>query len=953
MNPADGKRPQAFPGERTTEVADSASLETRADTGELPTDPSASDFGAQQDNSSPRPPWWMYLVAIPFLAKAVFITGFCFFGPQPSGIEARPTKTHPVVSSVTPGSPAERAGIQAGDVLLRANGQPIPDANYGYWFLTNVEIGRPFVLDLDRHGQYLRSVLQLKQRPTQFWFTREGSVLLLNLSGVFLALAVAGFLAFMRPTHLLACIGALFLAVYSTGVFTSYDGLNSAFRHWPFWYQVVLWIANVLSGLGLGVWFTFFALFPRPSFHSRWIWAIAWAPISLASLLLNYQVWHFVYSPVNMIPSGWMSGLFAACWVTYLPGSFAMLAIKYRRLNDGTEKRRVRLFVFPLAFVIFLAVPSLVYRQPEYSGSPGASFFLSLPVLALATLAGVTFPLSFAYAILRHRLFGIRIIIRQGIRYAAAKRLLLLAAPAIIVVFLADLYAHRDRRIDMIIVDRGWIYPGLAGLAILAHARRRRWLHSLDRRFFREQYNAQAILRSTLSEMKTAGTLVDVAPLVVKQIGAAMHPSFCAMLEYCTLDKAYTAVSVFPDAFPMPALPAQSKVIELVNLINKPVHFGEPNNWVTRQLDRPELERVRHLGIEMLAPIGNRKANALIVLGAKRSEEPYTSEDLRLIEDLAIGLSLLPSSSPRKETKPEISRECPTCRKCHDFTDEFCFHDGSKLIMNPYPLCLGDRFKLEFRIGQGGMGKVYEAIDEQLGRKVAVKLILQDWIRDSAALERFGREARLLANFQHPNVVTLFDAGLTSGGHPFLVMERLRGRTLREELNSKTRLPHNEVRSLVRQLCAAVSAAHRRSLIHRDLKPENIFLCDDGLSSVLKVLDFGLATLIVEALDSTQGRKSATRSGQIAGTPAYMAPELLSGAKVDCGCDIWATAVVTFEMLTGHLPSFTNSGALMDSSVGELPMFWRDFFKLCLSHEPSERPESIDIFLECLDKCVE
>src|SRR5205823_3505888 len=172
--------------------------------------------------------------------------------------------------------------------------------------------------------------------------------------------------------------------------------------------------------------FTFLALFPRPSFHSKWIWGLVWTPILVLACVWNYQIWHFIYSPENMIPSEWMSGVLAAYWISYLPGSFAMLAIKYRRLKDETEKRRVRVFVVSLAFAVALAVPVLVYSQPDYSTSPGASLFSSLPIRAFATLAGVAFPLCFAYAILRHRLFGIRVIISQGIRYAAAKQLLLL-----------------------------------------------------------------------------------------------------------------------------------------------------------------------------------------------------------------------------------------------------------------------------------------------------------------------------------------------------------------------------------------------------------------------------------------------------------------------------------------------------------------------------------------------
>jgi hypothetical protein len=379
---------------------------------------------------APRPSWWMYLLAVCFLARAVFITAFCFFGPEPMGIEVRASEKQVVVRKVASGSPAELAGIRVGDMLVRANDVSVLDTNYWFWFLSNVKIAQPIVLETERQGERHRAVLVLKRRPPRYWSTGAGTVLLLNILGQFTGLAVACSLAFLRPKHPLACIGALFLAIYASAVFIPYDGFNFLWRHSPFWYQVLLWGVGIVNSLGLGVFFTFFALFPRPSFRNKWIWVPVWVPMLLLSLVFNYQVWHYIYSPKNMIPSAWISLMLASFWVTYLPGSFILLGLKYRRLNE-TEKRRVRLIVVALALLVVLAVPVVVYSQPEYSQSFGSSLFLSLPAGALAMLIAVAFPLCFAYAILRHRLFDIRVIIRQSIRYAAAKQFLLLAAPAI------------------------------------------------------------------------------------------------------------------------------------------------------------------------------------------------------------------------------------------------------------------------------------------------------------------------------------------------------------------------------------------------------------------------------------------------------------------------------------------------------------------------------------------
>lgn len=161
----------------------------------------------------------MYLIAASFLARAVFITYFCFFGPESLGIDVKETGHQIAIRRVAVGSPAERAGIRRGDLLLRVNDRSILDTNHWFWFLANVEIAQPFVLKTQRQGQLHHAVLALKGRPGAYWSTAPGMILLLNLLGQFTGLAVACFLAFLRPNDLLARIGALFLAIYSTAVF--------------------------------------------------------------------------------------------------------------------------------------------------------------------------------------------------------------------------------------------------------------------------------------------------------------------------------------------------------------------------------------------------------------------------------------------------------------------------------------------------------------------------------------------------------------------------------------------------------------------------------------------------------------------------------------------------------------------------------------------------------------
>jgi serine/threonine protein kinase len=205
---------------------------------------------------------------------------------------------------------------------------------------------------------------------------------------------------------------------------------------------------------------------------------------------------------------------------------------------------------------------------------------------------------------------------------------------------------------------------------------------------------------------------------------------------------------------------------------------------------------------------------------------------------------------------------------------------------------------MEQRIGAGGMGAVYEAADLVLQRRVAVKVIREELVDSSGAIAR----SRIAAGFSHPNVVTVFDFGISDGERPFIVMELLHGRTLRNQLRAERRIEVEPALSILSAVCAGVDAAHQQGLIDRDLKPENLFLTRGGV----KTLDFGLSKLVTPA---THGSDPSTMTmqtavGMIAGTPDYMSPEQLDGTVIvpSINCDIWALGVISYEMLTGTRP---------------------------------------------------
>ncbi|HEY6137702.1 MAG TPA: protein kinase [Thermoanaerobaculia bacterium] len=205
-------------------------------------------------------------------------------------------------------------------------------------------------------------------------------------------------------------------------------------------------------------------------------------------------------------------------------------------------------------------------------------------------------------------------------------------------------------------------------------------------------------------------------------------------------------------------------------------------------------------------------------------------------------------------------------------------------------------------IGAGGMGEVWRARDERIGRDVAVKVLPESFNQE--AVKRFEQEARAAGSLSHPGLVTIFDVG-TAGEWPYIVMELLEGESLRDVIgdgDTRTPLPPRKAIDYAAQAATALAVAHDRGIIHRDLKPENLFVTPDRR---VKILDFGLAKLAADATDA-DGRKRTsqhlTGAGFAVGTPAYMSPEQVRAAPVDHRTDIFSLGVILYEMLTGKHP---------------------------------------------------
>ena len=327
-----------------------------------------------------------------------------------------------------------------------------------------------------------------------------------------------------------------------------------------------------------------------------------------------------------------------------------------------------------------------------------------------------------------------------------------------------------------------------------------------------------------------------------------------------------------------------------------------------------------------MTPVQWRQVEAL----CQAAEGLSPAEQRRLLEhaDAEVRVVAARILSP-EQTQPERG----------SFLDHPAWESYRSLLETKTQLIIGSQlgpYRIEERIGRGGMGEVFKATDTRLNRTVAIKTSLVE------LTERFQREARSIAALNHPHIATLYDVGCTPEGIGYLVLEYVGGPTL-AELIDKGPIAPGEVRRIALMAAEAIEAAHEKGIVHRDLKPANIKLGEDN---VVKVLDFGLAKAMSEAQDAVSG--DTTQCGTILGTPSYMSPEQALGGPVDRRSDIWSFGVLTAEMLSGKrvFPGSTASDIRAAVVRGEpdlsnMPPEWKPLLARCLTKDVRRRLQSI------------
>ena len=290
---------------------------------------------------------------------------------------------------------------------------------------------------------------------------------------------------------------------------------------------------------------------------------------------------------------------------------------------------------------------------------------------------------------------------------------------------------------------------------------------------------------------------------------------------------------------------------------------------------------------------------------------------------------------------------------------------------------LAGKYRILRRLGEGGMGEVYLAEHEEIGKRVALKVLRSDQAQKTEVVERFRIEARSASRIQHPSVVQVFDFGQIDDGRFYLALEYLEGIDLAQELHRSRVLDPMRALHIALQVCGGLGAAHERGVVHRDLKPENVFLRHNrtGFDDV-KIVDFGIAKMRElsgcpsfpdDLVVTGERQRRLPQAGSIFGTPEYMAPEQAAGGEIDHHADIYAVGILVYEMVSGRVP-FTSDNLLrtLTQQVSEPPVPPRQLtppapisgaleavILQALAKSPHDRPDSMDALAEQLQDTPE
>jgi hypothetical protein len=668
------------------------------------------------------------------------------------------------------------------------------------------------------------------------------------------------------------------------------------------------------------------------------------------------------------------SGWWTPVLVTTSPGLYwpltlgllalALVALIWRIAASPTSSRwAVRLFAVGLIagvlpFTLEVIVEQLVPAYRAFAHSPAIEPRIGAVIFgALAAVPFIT-----TYSVLFERVVDVRVVLRTALQYALARYTIIATGFVPFAALALFLFDRRQEPLVEILSSgpRPFILAALVLVGAVALRLRTRWLDALDRRYFRERYDSRQIVAGLIGRLPTT-SITALADRVRAEIDLAMH----AQAELFFPDYSREVLRHAGDR--LASVNVSSTIMSLALSDSDPMDVNLSD--VTSPWRRlPDAERTWLMdgGFKLVVGLtgGSGDAVGLLALTEKRSGLAFSAEDRRLLSAIALATGLAYDVTLRRNTPDSASepsaRECASCLRVSAGNVARCTCGGD-LVTAAVPHILRGVFRFDQKIGVGGMGIVYRAVDLNLGRTVAIKALPQV---TSHRVEQLRREARAMAAVSHPNLAVIHGVE-TWRGTAFLVQEHLAKGTLAQRLSDSS-LSLQEAVDLGITLGRALAHAHGRGVIHLDIKPSNIGFTHDDM---VKLFDFGVARVLSDgqpATDAPTTRKSIvavqTATGGLFGTPAYMSPEAASGDRPAPSFDLWALAVVLFEAITRRRPfDGPDDYAIFDRIRGGeipdirtirpgVPAEYSTFFATALARDSRRRPQDATAMVTLLSR---
>ncbi len=859
------------------------------------------------------------------LMAAVFVTfNFTSQVTRPwAGFDySRKTK---LVTDVVEGSPAERAGVKAGDRIVSWNGYAVgPEIGPLYF----ARAGEPLPLVVERGGsRHELTVTPITQEAMRRDHLSRGPQLaMLAINGYlnfvlhiwFVSLSVA--LLLLRSDDKDARLASLSLAFWAGGiVLYSAAGFGAILQRIAEPLRAPLVIIDAMFVAGFFAINLHFAMtFPTERGSRRRAWEVlpyvAALPIFIETLAQGMRRVHGDITPARL---PW-NNAYSTIGALMLLASLVALIVRLVRTHDANARRRLQLIFLSLlpgvmAFVVSYAIDMLQLGHPWKLGAK----LLQMPATVLGSAI-------FTYAVIRHRLFNVRVLVRRSLQYAFARGTLLTLMSLPVIGLAGFLWIHRGDSLAVLLTGTPAIYVLLILPLVLVIRYRKRLLEAVDRRFFREQYDARHLLLHVVSIIRGGSDMLALSRAALDEIDRALHPKHLSLWqldpEGAALHRGFSRGE--NEMKMVEPLDTTGTLATLLATDDEPLDVhSRHTRALLQRLPQTEREWLSSTEAYLLVPLLiEKRLVGLIVLGERKSEEPYSSEDAELLRTLGAQLAMTldytrlkqsPSLvwSPSTSSAPihlhlsDVLQLCPRCGRCYADDEAKCEVDDQTLVPESgVPRIIEDKYVVTRLLGRGGMGSVYLATQKRLNRPVAIKVLLSHLVGSASMRTRFEREARIVARLRHPAIVTIHDFGVLPSGHAYLVMEYLDGETLRKTIMAGPQ-PLEKALALVRPVGDAVDAAHRAGVVHRDLKPENIMIVREHDARMTpRVLDFGLAKMTGPIGEDDATQVQSGQSAGVVGTLMYMAPEVLSGHLADARSDQYSLALIAYELLAGEHP---------------------------------------------------